>query len=255
VGGNLSGQGGNMLSSGQVTPNANAPTVASPSNASSTLSVAAASARPGGRVGVTGASSTPASTSSSSSSSTSSSQKQDSFVAALSRASRSASLTLPEPVLPNPWISQTMAQLRFSASILSASLQHLPEGVDERPKVHTVRQLNPTPHPSFPASPDYRLLDSPASYERLSQDTLFFIFYHCQGGFQQYLAGRELKNRNSGWRFHKPHRTWFKTTSTEDPHDPPETSTNSTLYFDFDQEWAMINTTLVPPSNEFEHDE
>ena len=252
MGGNSSGQGGNMIGSGQVTPNAS--TVASPSNSSSTSSVAAASSRPSGRVGLTGTSST---SSSSSSSSSTSSQKQDSFIAALTRASRSASLTLPEPVLPNPWTSQTMAQLRFSASILSSSLQHLPEGVDERPKVHTVRQLNPTPHPSFPASPDYRLLDSPAAYERLSQDTLFFIFYHCQGGFQQYLAGRELKNRNTGWRFHKPHRTWFKTQTltTEDPHDPPETGTNSTLYFDFDQEWAMINTTLVPPSNEFEHDE
>jgi CCR4-NOT transcription complex subunit 3 len=241
--------GGNMLGSGQGTPNAS--TAASPSNASS---VAAASSRPIGRVGLTGASSTPVSSSSSSSTS---SQKQDAFIAALSRASRSASLSLPEPVLPNPWTSQTMAQLRFSASILSSSLQHLPEGVDERPKVHTVRQLNPTPHPSFPASPDYRLLDSPAAYERLSQDTLFFIFYHCQGGFQQYLAGREIKNRNTGWRFHKPHRTWFKTQTltTEDPHDPPETGTNSTLYFDFDQEWAMINTTLVPPSNEFDNDE
>ncbi len=197
-------------------------------------------------------------TSSSSSSSSSSnlpSQKNDSFAIALARASRSASMSLPEPVLPNPWVSQSLSQLRFSASILSASLQHLPEGVDERPKPYTVKTPHPSTHPSFPTTPDCRLLDSPSAYERFSSDTLFYIFYNCQGGFQQYLAGRELKQRQ-GWRLHKAYRTWFK---ADDPHEPNETTSSSgsntgAVYFDYDQEWAIVASSILPTNSELDDD-
>lgn len=195
--------------------------------------------------------------SSSSNSTSSSSSKNDTFSMALAKASRSASMSLPEPILPNPWAPQTLSQLRFSASILSASLQHVPEGVDERPKPHTVKTVNPSTHPAFPTSPDYRLLDSPSAYERFSQDTLFFIFYHCQGGFQQYLAGRELKQRQ-GWKLHKSYRTWFKET---DPHEPaaPDSASNSNggagaVYFDYDQEWAIVSSSIIPSTIELEDD-
>jgi len=129
----------------------------------------------------------------------------------------------------------------------------LPEGVDERPKPYTVKTLHPSTHPSFPTTPDYRLLDSPSAYERFSSDTLFYIFYNCQGGFQQYLAGRELKQRQ-GWRLHKAYRTWFK---AEDPHEPNEAASGSNtgaVYFDYDQEWAIVASSILPTSSELDDD-
>ena len=42
----------------------------------------------------------------------------------------------------------------------------------------------------------------------LELHVLFFIFYHQQGTYQQYLAARELKKQS--WRFHKKYMTWFQ---------------------------------------------
>lgn len=47
-----------------------------------------------------------------------------------------------------------------------------------------------------------------AFFASLEPDTLFFIFYHLQGTYQQYLAARELKKQ--AWRFHKKYLTWFQ---------------------------------------------
>lgn len=61
------------------------------------------------------------------------------------------------------------------------------------------------PHPALqrPA-----IFDAPSLYEKLDAETLFFIFYHQPGSYQQYLAARELKRQ--AWRFHKQHSAWFQ---------------------------------------------
>ena len=129
--------------------------------------------------------------------------------AALAAAAKSAQVTIPEPLLASPWHAQTLGQLRYGASLVSAALAHLPEAADERPRAHAVRQPHAGMPACFPSAPEARLPDSAALFERLSQDTLFFVFYYSQGGYPQFLAARELRQRHS-WRFHRQHRTWFQ---------------------------------------------
>lgn len=64
--------------------------------------------------------------------------------------------------------------------------------------------------PPAPAVPPQRpaIFDAPSLYEKLDAETLFFIFYHQPGSYQQYLAARELKRQ--AWRFHKEHSAWFQ---------------------------------------------
>jgi CCR4-NOT transcription complex subunit 3 len=134
--------------------------------------------------------------------------RPDAATAALLAASKTASVAIPEPVLPNPWVPQSIHQLRYGAALMSASLSHVPEAADERARVYPVRQPHAT-HASFPSAPEFRLLDSPPAFERLSQDTLFFIFYFAQSGsYQAFLAAREL--RRNQWRYSRAMRTWVQ---------------------------------------------
>jgi CCR4-NOT transcriptional regulation complex NOT5 subunit len=160
--------------------------------------------------------------------------RPDAAAAALAAAVRSAQVTIPEPLLPNAWHAQTLAQLRYGAALVSASLAHLPEAADERPRAHLVRQPHPT-HPAFPSAPEQRLQESAALFERLSQDTLFFISYYSQGGYPQYLAARELRSRHH-WRFHRAHRTWFQR-HAEPAESGEEGERGSVVYFD-ESDWV-----------------
>ena len=51
----------------------------------------------------------------------------------------------------------------------------------------------------FPNAP--LQLDRSFVEKKVDLDTLFFIFYHQQGSYQQYQAARELKKQS--WRYHK----------------------------------------------------
>ena len=73
-------------------------------------------------------------------------------------------------------------------------------------------------------------------FERFDTDTLFFIFYFCQGTLQQYLAARELKRQS--WRFHKKFLTWFQR------HEEPlaiteEYEEGAYIYFDYENAWCQ----------------
>mmetsp|Transcript_6579 Transcript_6579/g.6437 ORF Transcript_6579/g.6437 Transcript_6579/m.6437 type:complete len:142 (-) Transcript_6579:172-597(-) len=48
-------------------------------------------------------------------------------------------------------------------------------------------------HPSYPKRPFFT---NPAQYKKLEVDTLFFIFYHQPGTYQQFLASKELKGKD-----------------------------------------------------------
>jgi CCR4-NOT transcription complex subunit 3 len=54
------------------------------------------------------------------------------------------------------------------------------------------------------------LLDSDSSdfYNRISTETLFFIFYYMEGTKAQYLAAKVLKSKS--WRFHTKYLMWFQ---------------------------------------------
>lgn len=75
-----------------------------------------------------------------------------------------------------------------------------------------------------------------AFFASLETDTLFFIFYHQQGTYQQYLAARELKKQ--AWRFHKKYLTWFQ--RFEEPKVITDEYEQGTyVYFDFEAGWCQ----------------
>lgn len=45
-------------------------------------------------------------------------------------------------------------------------------------------------------------------FQRLSTETLFFIFYYMEGSKAQYLAAKALKKQS--WRFHTKYMMWFQ---------------------------------------------
>lgn len=50
--------------------------------------------------------------------------------------------------------------------------------------------------------------DSLEFFQRLSTETLFFIFYYMEGSKAQYLAAKALKKQS--WRFHTKYMMWFQ---------------------------------------------
>lgn len=50
--------------------------------------------------------------------------------------------------------------------------------------------------------------DSLEFFQRLSIETLFFIFYYLEGTKAQYMAAKVLKKQS--WRFHTKYMMWFQ---------------------------------------------
>lgn len=50
--------------------------------------------------------------------------------------------------------------------------------------------------------------DSLEFFQRLSTESLFFIFYYMEGSKAQYLAAKALKKQS--WRFHTKYMMWFQ---------------------------------------------
>ena len=93
--------------------------------------------------------------------------------------------------------------------------------------------LSPYPgHPSFPRKP----VCSHALFKKLELDTLFFIFYHQHGTYQQFLAAKELKAK--GWIYHKKFQSWFQRSG--DPKLTAQDREKGTfLYFDYETSWSQ----------------
>jgi CCR4-NOT transcription complex subunit 3 len=67
---------------------------------------------------------------------------------------------------------------------------------------------NPCPTPAYyPQSPP-PMADTVEFFQRLSVETLFFIFYYMEGTKAQYLAAKALKKQS--WRFHTKYMMWFQ---------------------------------------------
>ncbi|EER02290.1 conserved hypothetical protein [Perkinsus marinus ATCC 50983] len=88
-----------------------------------------------------------------------------------------------------------------------------------------------SPYPQRPVS------DMEWMFQKLSLDTLMFIFYYRPGTYAQYLAARELKRMS--WRFHSRYGTWFKRHS-EPSVVNPKYEYGTYVYFDcYADEWAQ----------------
>lgn len=67
-------------------------------------------------------------------------------------------------------------------------------------------------------------------------DTLFFIFYHYQGTYEQFLSAREL-HRNRNWIFNKVNRCWYYKEIEKLPPGMNRSEEESWRYFDYKKSW------------------
>lgn len=103
-----------------------------------------------------------------------------------------------------------------------------------RPKYYIPRNPFSTPH-YYPQQPSPHLAN-PSLFAKFDVDTLFYIFYYCQGTYMQHLAAQELKKQS--WRFHKQYLTWFQR-ANEPQAITDEYEQGVYLYFDFEGSWAQ----------------
>ncbi|XP_047029680.1 CCR4-NOT transcription complex subunit 3 isoform X2 [Helicoverpa zea] len=134
------------------------------------------------------------------------------------------------PLGPLPLNSEH--QLQFQ--MLESSFYHMPHPSDsERMRVYLPRNICQTPlyynQVLLPHS------DSVEFFQRLSTETLFFVFYYMEGTKAQYLAAKALKKQS--WRFHTKYMMWFQ--RHEEPKVINEEYEQGTyIYFDYEK-WGQ----------------
>ncbi|EZA53169.1 CCR4-NOT transcription complex subunit [Ooceraea biroi] len=123
-------------------------------------------------------------------------------------------------------------QLQFQ--MMEAAYYHMPHPSDsERLRSYLPRNTCTTP-------PYYQQVQLPHSdtvefFQRLSTETLFFIFYYMEGSKGQYLAAKALKKQS--WRFHTKYMMWFQ--RHEEPKVINEEYEQGTyIYFDYEK-WGQ----------------
>ncbi|CUS21983.1 LAQU0S04e05490g1_1 [Lachancea quebecensis] len=160
------------------------------------------------------------------------------------------------------------------ASQLESSLLNCPDSLDaDTPHLH--HNVLSLPHPTsifFPNEPIRLVSNEPVDptkthpkhndiYSRTSLarimskfdlDTLFFIFYHYQGAYEQFLAARELSIR--GWQFNKVNRCWFYKEVEKLPPGMEQSEEISWRYFDYQKSWLArrCGAEFVYREEEFE---
>jgi len=123
---------------------------------------------------------------------------------------------------------------QFQYSMLEAASHHLPHPSDsERLRPYLPRNPCHTPH-YYPQAPPPGS-DTIDFFQRLSTETLFFIFYYMEGTKAQYLAAKALKKQS--WRFHTKYMMWFQR------HEEPkiindEFEQGTYIYFDYEK-WGQ----------------
>jgi CCR4-NOT transcription complex subunit 3 len=134
------------------------------------------------------------------------------------------------PLGPVSLTKETQMQL----TMLEAASRHMPHPSDsERLRPYLPRNPCSTPpyYPQLPPEGSDRI----EFFQRLSTETLFFIFYYMEGTKAQYLAASALKKQS--WRFHTKYMMWFQR------HEEPkvindEYEQGTYIYFDFEK-WGQ----------------
>ncbi|XP_068097334.1 CCR4-NOT transcription complex subunit 3 isoform X3 [Hyperolius riggenbachi] len=144
-------------------------------------------------------------------------------------------------VCPLGPVPHTTDQL-YQQAMEEAAWHHMPHPSDsERIRYATAvygRQYlprNPCPTPQYHHQMPPPHSDTVEFYQRLSTETLFFIFYYLEGTKAQYLAAKALKKQS--WRFHTKYMMWFQR------HEEPKTITDefeqgTYIYFDYEK-WGQ----------------
>ncbi|XP_036444531.1 CCR4-NOT transcription complex subunit 3a isoform X1 [Colossoma macropomum] len=134
------------------------------------------------------------------------------------------------PLGPTPLSKEQL----YQQAMQEAAWTHMPHPSDsERIRQYLMR--NPCPTPPFHHQMPPHHSDSIEFYQRLSTETLFFIFYYLEGTKAQYLSAKALKKQS--WRFHTKYMMWFQR------HEEPKTITDefeqgTYIYFDYEK-WGQ----------------
>ncbi|XP_028035931.1 CCR4-NOT transcription complex subunit 3 isoform X2 [Bombyx mandarina] len=134
------------------------------------------------------------------------------------------------PLGPQPLDSGHQVQFQM----MESAFYHMPHPSDsERTRVYLPRNICRTPEyynqVLLPHS------DTVEFFQRLSTETLFFVFYYMEGTKAQYLAAKALKKQS--WRFHTKYMMWFQ--RHEEPKVINEEYEQGTyIYFDYEK-WGQ----------------
>uniref|UniRef100_A0A673FZN3 CCR4-NOT transcription complex subunit 3 n=1 Tax=Sinocyclocheilus rhinocerous TaxID=307959 RepID=A0A673FZN3_9TELE len=122
----------------------------------------------------------------------------------------------------------------YQQAMQESAWTHMPHPSDsERIRQYLMR--NPCPTLPFHHQVPPPHSDTVEFYQRLSTETLFFVFYYLEGTKAQYLAAKALKKQS--WRFHTKYMMWFQR------HEEPKTITDefeqgTYIYFDYEK-WGQ----------------
>uniref|UniRef100_A0A1B6CDM7 CCR4-NOT transcription complex subunit 3 n=1 Tax=Clastoptera arizonana TaxID=38151 RepID=A0A1B6CDM7_9HEMI len=134
------------------------------------------------------------------------------------------------PLGPVPLQKEHQCQFQM----MEAAVYHMPQASDsERVRLYVPRNPCVTPH--YYHQTPLAHSDTLEFFQRLSTETLFFIFYYMEGTKAQYLAAKALKKQS--WRFHTKYMMWFQR------HEEPklineEYEQGTYIYFDFEK-WGQ----------------
>lgn len=134
------------------------------------------------------------------------------------------------PLGPVPLQKEHQCQFQM----MEAAYFHMPHPSDsERLRPYLPR--NPCPTPLYYHQTPLPHSDTVEFFQRLSTETLFFIFYYMEGTKAQYLAAKALKKQS--WRFHTKYMMWFQ--RHEEPKIINEEYEQGTyIYFDYEK-WGQ----------------
>lgn len=134
------------------------------------------------------------------------------------------------PLGPVPLQKEHQCQFQM----MEAAYYHMPHPSDsERLRPYLPR--NPCPTPAYYNQTPLPHSDTVEFFQRLSTETLFFIFYYMEGTKAQYLAAKALKKQS--WRFHTKYMMWFQ--RHEEPKIINEEYEQGTyIYFDYEK-WGQ----------------
>lgn len=117
---------------------------------------------------------------------------------------------------------------------MEAAYYHLPTPSDSE-RLRTYLQRQPVQTPLHYPQQQLPHSDTVEFFQRLSPETLFFVFYYMEGTKAQYLAAKALKKQS--WRFHTKYMMWFQ--RHEEPKIINEEFEQGTyIYFDYEK-WGQ----------------
>lgn len=134
------------------------------------------------------------------------------------------------PLGPVPLQKEHQCQFQM----MEAAYYHMPHPSDSE-RLRTYLPRNPVPTPLYYHQVPLPHSDTVEFFQRLSTETLFFIFYYMEGTKAQYLAAKALKKQS--WRFHTKFMMWFQ--RHEEPKIINEEFEQGTyIYFDYEK-WGQ----------------